>query len=241
MGNKVGFGRDINAFLREIGQDAPCEGQESPGVAFRSRITSISPLGSEKVTVRVTVANPSGSEKVEFSIIKVHSEQLGISVGEIEEELLPELEYYADVARAYSSACSSFAFSPSPLKALYKKLVQKGFERDVASDAIEVLKGSGAIDENEMAARRAQLLSEKLWGRSRILMKLREDGFEDGAISCAMSALNEVDFASNCAELIRKKFGSIPKERQELDKMYASLSRMGFSSSDIRAAMSLVK
>lgn len=241
MSNKVGFGRDINAFLREIGQDAPCEREDPSSGTACSRITAISPSGSEKVTVRVTVANPSGSEKVEFSIMKVHSERLELSIGEIEEEMLPELEYYAEVARAYSSACSSFAFSPSPLRSLLKKLVQKGFERDVATDAIEVLKDSGAINEHEMATRRAQLLSEKPWGRSRILMKLREDGFDDGAISCAMSALDEVDFASNCAELIRKRFGSIPKERQELDKMYASLSRMGFSSSDIRAAMSMVK
>ena len=241
MSNKVGFGRDINEFLREIGQDTPCDREENTLVTFRSRITSISPSGSEKVTVRVTVANPSGSEKVEFSIMKVHSERLELSIGEIDEEMLPDLEYYAEVARAYSSACSSFAFSPSPLKALLKKLVQKGFERDVATDAIEVLDNSGAINEHEMATRRAQLLSEKPWGRSRILMKLREDGFDDGAIFCAMSALDEVDFASNCAELIRKRFGTIPKERQELDKMYASLSRMGFSSSDIRAAMSLMK
>ena len=241
MSNKVGFGRDINAFLRELGQDAPCEHEKSGQDARCSTITAIAPSGSERVTVRVTVANPSGSESFEFLILKVDSERLGLAVGIIEEEILPELEYYAEVARAYSSACSSFAFSPSPLKALWKKLVQKGVDRDVATDAIEILKDSGAINENEMAVRRAQLLSEKLWGRSRILAKLREDGFEDGAVSQAMASLDEVDFASNCADLIQKRFGEIPRERQGLDKMYASLSRMGFSSSDIRAAILLLK
>ena len=241
MSNKVGFGRDINAFLREIRQDADSGREEDLREAALSRITAIAPSGSERVTVRVTVANPSGSESVEFSLLKVHFARLGLAVGIIDEEILPELEYYADVARAYSSACSSFAFSPSPLRAIWKKLVQKGVERDVATDAIEVLKDSGAINEIEMACRRAQLLSEKPWGRSRILAKLREDGFEEVAISEAMAALDEVDFASNCAALIRKKFGEIPSERQELDKMYASLSRMGFSPSDIRAAMQLLK
>ena len=241
MSNKVVFGRDINDFLRELGQEALGEQEKSRQDARCSTITAIAPSGSEKVTVRVTVANPSGSENVEFLILKVHAERLELVVGNIEEEILPELEYYAEVARAYSSACSSFAFSPSPLKALLKKLVQKGIHRDVATDAIEVLKNSGAINENEMATRRAQLLGEKLWGRSRILAKLREDGFEDGAISEAMMALDEVDFAANCASLIRKKFGEIPSERQELDKMYASLSRLGFSSTDIRSAMQLLK
>lgn len=241
MSNKVGFGRDINAFLREIGQGSGIGREEDLREAALSRITAIAPSGSEKVTVRVTVANPSGSESVEFSILKVHSARLGLAVGIVDEEMLPELEYYADVARAYSSACSSFAFSPSPLKAIWKKLTQKGIDRDVATEAIDVLRDSGAINEIEMAARRAQLLSEKPWGRSRILAKLREDGFEDGAISEAMTALDEVDFAANCASLIRKKFGEIPSERQELDKMYASLSRLGFSSTDIRAAMQLLK
>ena len=241
MSNKVGFGRDINAFLRELGQDTPCEQKESGRDARCSKITAITPSGSERVTVRATVSNRSGIENVEFLLLKVHSERLELAVGDIKEEMLPELEYYAEVARAYSSACSSFAFSPSPLKALQKKLVQKGIHRDVATDAIEILKDSGAINEDEMAARRAQLLSEKLWGRSRILAKLREDGFDDGSISLAMAALDEVDFASNCAALIRKRFGEIPRERKELDKMYASLFRMGFSSSDIRAAMLLLK
>ena len=241
MSNKIGFGRDINAFLREHGQDTSCKWEENSVGVECSRITAITPSGSERVTVRVTVANPSGSESVEFLLLKSHSERLELAVGSIEEELLPELEYYAEVSRAHSSACSSYAFSPSPLKSLYKKLVQKGVQRDVAADAVEVLKDSGAINENEMAVRRAQLLSEKPWGRSRILMKLREDGFDDGAISYAMNGLDEVDFASNCADLIRKKFGGVPKDRQELDKMYASLSRLGFSSSDIRAAISLIK
>lgn len=238
MSMAAGFGRDAMEFLRSVGIDSSVESEESNGGV---RINSISPVGSEKVVVRVTVSNPSGREEAEFLLLREHSEALELKIGAIDEELLPELEYFAEVARAYSSACSSFAFSPTPLKALSKKLVQKGFERDVASDAIAAFEKSGAIDEGEMACRRAQLLSEKPWGRSRILMKLREDGFEDGAISCAMSALDEVDFASNCAELIRKRFGSIPKERYELDKMYASLSRMGFSSSDIRSAMSLLK
>ncbi len=237
MSNKVGFGRDPNEFLKNLGYGDSNSSLDEPGI----RITSISATGGDKVTIKVLVSNPSGREDAEFTVMNVHADKLGLEIGEIDEELIPELEYYADVARAYSSACSSFAFSPSSLRSLSKKLIQKGFERDVVSDAIEALRGKGAINESELAIRRAQLLSEKLWGRSKILLKLHEDGFDGGAISCAMSALDDVDFASNCAELIRKRFGAIPEERRELDKMYASLSRMGFSSSDIRAAMSLLQ
>ena len=237
MSNKVGFGRDAKEFLAKLERGGDTRPLDETGV----RITSISASGGEKVTVGVLVSNPSGREEAEFVLMNDHAEELGLAVGMIDEELLPEIDYYAEVARAYSSACSSFAFSPSSLRSLSKKLIQKGFERDVVADAIEVFRGKGVINESELAIRRAQLLCEKLWGKGRILMKLREDGFEDGVISVAIASLDEVDFASNCAELIRKRFGAIPQNRQELDKMYASLSRMGFSSSDIKAAISLFK
>lgn len=237
MSNKVGFGRDAKEFLAKLERGGDTRPLDETGV----RITSISASGGEKVTVRVLVSNPLGREEAEFVLMNDHAEELGLAVGMIGEELLPEIDYYAEVARAYSSACSSFAFSPSSLRSLSKKLIQKGFERDVVSDAIEVFRGKGVINESELAIRRAQLLCEKLWGKGRILMKLREDGFEDDVISVAIASLDEVDFASNCAELIRKRFGAIPQNRQELDKMYASLSRMGFSSSDIKAAISLFK
>ena len=233
-----GFGRDAMEFLRSVGA-CPVDGGETANSGVR--INSISPMGSEKVVVRVTVSNPSGREEAEFLILREHSESLELKIGDIEEELLPELEYFVEVARAYSSACSSFAYTCSSVSMLMKKLILKGFPRDVSADAIECVKARGFIDEKAIAVRRVQVLSEKHWGRSRILLKLREEGFGAEAMSAASEELDGIDFSDSCAELIRKRFGSIPEEKNELDKMYASLSRMGFSPSDIKAAMSLLK
>ena len=43
------------------------------------------------------------------------------------------------------------------------------------------------------------------------------------------------------AELIEKKYGGIPEDRHDRELMFASLTRMGYSSSDIRDAVRLLQ
>ena len=236
MSNKPLFGRDAKEFLKNLGGDS-CAADDATKIGIR--ITALAPSGGEKVVVRVNVANPSGSERVEFLIMNEHAEALGLAVGNIEEEILPELEYYAEVARAYSSVCASFAYTPSSLRALCRKVMQKGFAKDVCEDAIGCVRARGFVNEPEIAHRRAQLCVEKRWGRSRILMKLREEGFGEDSLKEARRYLDEVDFTSLCCELIQKRFGGVSDDPHERELICASLARMGHSSSDIRRAMEL--
>ena len=236
MSNKVGFGRDASEFLKARGFSADGVVVSAHGI----RITAISPTGGDRVTARVTVSNPSGREDREFTVMKAHAEELSLVIGEIDEELLPELEYFAEVAKAYGSACASFAYTPSSYSALYKKLLTKGFPRDVSSDAIDCLRDAGFIKEDEIALRRAQIFVEKRWGRIRIMAKLREEGFSDDAFYLTREFLDNTDFAEICAEHIRKKYGRIPEDDHSRKLMYASLSRMGFSGADIKNAIKLI-
>lgn len=238
MSNKPLFGRDVGEFLRSAGlSDTVGEERETE---FGIRLKAIAPFGSEKVTLRVLVSNSSGSEEIEFVLMREHSEMLGLKIGEISEEMLPELEYYGEVARAYSSACSSFAYTNSSVSMLMKKLMQKGFPKDVCEDALACVKKRGFVDEEAIAVRRAQIFVEKHWGRSRIIMKLREEGFGEKAMSAALLELENVDFEASCASLIRKKYGRVPDDSHERELMYASLMRMGYSSSEIKKALKLL-
>ena len=236
MSNKVGFGRDASEFLRERGF---AEDSKSVSV-WGIRITALSPAGGDRVTVRVAISNPSGREDQEFTVMKAHAEELCLAIGEIDEEMLPELEYFAEVAKAYGSACASFAYTPSSYSALYKKLLVKGFPKDVSSDAIDSLRDSGFIKEDEIALRRAQIFVGKHWGRIRIMAKLREEGFGEEAFALTREFLNNTDFAATCAEHIRKKYGRVPEDDHSRGLMYASLSRMGFSITDIKNAIKLI-
>ena len=234
MSNKPSFGRDVGEFLRRR-EPAQKESCNDLGV----HIAALVPFGGEKVTVRVTVSNPYGREEREFVLMREHTERLELFVGSVSEEMLPELEYYAEVARAYNSACASLAYTQSSLRALISKLLQKGFPRDVCLDAGECVRERGFVNEGDVAVRRAQLCVEKRWGRSRICAKLREEGFEESALNLAQSYLDEVDFIALCKETIEKKYGGIPEDRHERDLICASLSRSGYSPSEIRSAMAL--
>ena len=70
-------------------------------------------------------------------------------------------------------------------------------------------------------------------------MKLREEGFEGDCVGRACAYLAEVDFIEICVELIEKKFGGVPEDRHEREKLCASLTRMGHSLADIRKAISI--
>lgn len=241
MSDKLTFGKDINEFLRAHGTPAVNSGTPEITDKYGICLLSAKPSGDEKVILKISVSNPSGNEEIEMVLLTEHFREMNLSVGTLEAEIMPELEYWSEVAKAYSSACSSFAYTPASLSALERKLIQKGFPKDVASDAIASVKARGFVDEGQIALRRAQLCVEKKWGRSRVLMKLREEGFADQSLEAAREFLASVDFAENCAALIKRKFGNIPEDRHERELMCASLSRMGYSASEIRAAQEIVK
>lgn len=237
MSDKPTFGRDAEEFLHSLGNFSE---NDSESREYGIRIISLNNLGSEKTAVKVAVSNQSGREELEFAIMPEHLDILELQIGEVSEELLSQIEYYSEVAKAYSSACTSFAYTPSSLRALNQKLLQKGFSRGVCDDAISCVKSRGFVNENDIAVRRAQICVGKLWGRSRIIMKLREEGFCDSALCDAEEYLSEIDFAANCAALISKRLGDVPIDTHERDRMYASLSRMGYSVSDIRKAVDII-
>ncbi len=204
-------------------------------------VKSISRRSDASYLMSVEVANESGSEIVEFILLDELFDSLDMEVGDEVSELLPTLDSYSDITAAFASACSSFAYVQASIKALYRKLISKGFSKETSREAIEIVRSRGFVDEQNIALRRAELMTEKLWGRSRILRKLFEEGFPEDVILNVSETLSEVDFARNCARVIEKKYSYLPEDRREREKMYASLSRLGYSSADIRKAMSLLK
>lgn len=203
-------------------------------------IRSITRTQDGRVSLSVCVENDFGRERCEFVLLDELFCELEVQKGEIDKALLCEIERCSQITAAYCSACASFAYSPSSLRALQSKMLQKGFSREVCEAAIDIVRARGFVDEEQIAARRAELFLDKLWGRSRIIMKLREEGFPDSAIKAAMEGICEADFAENCARLISKKYRGLPEERLQRQKMYASLARYGYSSSDIKEAMQIL-
>ena len=189
------------------------------------------------MAVSVTLQNGDDGEKHTFLILAELFLPLGLIVGAISSETLCDIEFWSRVTEAYRSAMRSLAFSASSYKALRVKLMGKGFARNVSEQAVELLRERGLVDECEVALRRAEIMVGKLWGQTRILQKLREEGFGDGATDGVCDYLESVDMVELCVRLIEKKYGGVPEDKPSKDKLCAALYRYGYSPSEIRLAM----
>ena len=210
-------------------------------IGGRLEIVSLWRMSDGRVSVKVIAENNSGKETVEFILLERLYADLALEKGEIDYDILENIEHFAEVSEAYRSACASFAYVPSSVRGLKRKLFAKGFSKIACDEALNIMVGEGFINEDEIAIRKAQISAGKLWGRTKIFAKLREEGFSDIAIEEADAALDEVDFDDNCRRVIRKKYGSVPDDRREMEKMYAFLSRQGYSSAEIHKAVRMVR
>ena len=200
-------------------------------------ITDVKRSGDDCMAVSVTLQNGNEREKHTFLILSELFFALELSVGAISGDTLCDIEFWSRVTSAYYSAMRSLSFTSSSYKALGHKLVSKGFARNVADKAIELLRERGLINECEVALRRAEIMVGKLWGQTRILQKLREEGFGDGVTESVCDYLESVDMVNLCARLIEKKYGGVPEDKPKRDKLCAALYRYGYSPSEIKLAI----
>lgn len=234
---KLGFGRSAEDFLRLLNL-GDC-GDECLDSKNGMSIISIKHTDGGKIKICVLIKNPSGSEELEFNLLSELADELSLELGEIDDEIISGIERSAEITRAYFSAISSLAFSEGSLSSLVRKLVQKGFARDISEDAVAIIYDRGLVDERKTVESRIRVFLGKRWGRGRIIAKLREEGFSDGSIKSAADFLSEIDFVSLCAEQIRRKYPTMYDDRAARERIYASLARYGYSSAEIREAIKI--
>lgn len=157
--------------------------------------------------------------------------------GIISAETYDALKMSAKKCRAYRRGMSILGYGANSERRLAQKLQMRGIDREAAEYAASKLKEDGCIDEASDACREAENCLKKLWGEKRIAAKLFEKGYNDTAIKKALEQLKTVNMPENCRMLIKKKYGSFPKERHEAEKATATLIRYGYTRSQIREAI----
>lgn len=182
----------------------------------------------------------SETDRYEFILSPEQYKEYGTKAGEIiNEEIMQamrtDMQFYSAVRRAYDI----LSYGENTKNQLIYKLVKRGFKRPLAIQVAEYMKEKGYIDEREqLLSYSNQLATKKYYGRERILSEVVKHGFErDYVESILMESLKEVDFVENCAYLIRRKYGQIPKDINEFKKMIASLVRYGYSISEVKLAV----
>lgn len=193
----------------------------------------------EEMDVSFLVSDGAGnSESSKFTLSARQLLALGVTKGEADTRLFDEVSYAAKVWSATKKGMTLLGYGAKSEKALRIKLVSKGFDKDVAAEAVQTLVSMGLIRAEDDASQIAERLASKGWGRKRIVAGLYEKGYSAEAVAAAMDALEDmdIDFVRNCRELIKKRYGEVPSDPVEYGKMFSALTRYGYSSSEIRQA-----
>ena len=158
-------------------------------------------------------------------------------VGEIDKDTLEELRREAAICAAIGAGLRSLGANGCSAKHLIQKLRMRGCDADVAAEAVAELSEKGYLREEEGALREAERGIAKLWGDRRILADLSAKGYTGAALKYAAARLRTEDGAARCAALMRKRRICAPVDEAEARKLFSSLTRYGYTPTEIREAM----
>lgn len=159
-------------------------------------------------------------------------------------EELDAIEYSSEVWRAVKKGLDILSFADNTRLTMIKKLRERGFDKYTAEDAADYLVRYGYIDEKRLLGLLVdKLANSKLYGVSRIKAELYKKGLSREVLDEHLDAmLSEVDFKENLIRLLRKKcdFSRIHEQKYR-ESVYAAMYRYGYSVSDTRAAIKIIR
>ncbi len=162
----------------------------------------------------------------------------GYNVGDsIDDEQLHELTLASQRNRAYEKALYLLEYRAHSRKELFTKL-RSVFPDEVCEHAIERVEELGLIDDFKFAEDFAEELFErKGFGERRVRLELEKRGISRDIVDDVLEDYDPEDVKESIIAVIKKKYRSIPEDEKNLARMYAGLSRMGYSYGDIRSAI----
>lgn len=163
-----------------------------------------------------------------------------ISGDEIDEEELAAFEEAVGSRRAFNSALNSLDYRDHSTREIRQKLMRK-FDAQYVNEAVEKLTELDLINDERYAKLYArELFEHKKFGKMRIKSELRARGIAAETANEAVEELfdeEEPDNIERIVDIIEKKYYNKINDESGRKKVFAALTRMGYSFSDIREAM----
>lgn len=155
---------------------------------------------------------------------------------DISKEKAEELLYESEYARAKSRALWYLDRADRTEKALYKKLVEAGFEKKASAAVIARFCEVGLIDDRRFAEGFAARCLESNVSARETVRKLIEKGVP---ADIAKEVVNESDTDEDAQiiAVIEKKYARKLETENGAQKVYAALIRKGFSFSAVKKAL----
>lgn len=164
-----------------------------------------------------------------------------ISGDEIDEQELAAFEEAVGSRCAFNSALNSLDYRDHSTREIRQKLMRK-FDVQYVDEAVEKLAELDLINDERYARLYArELFEHKKFGKMRIKSELRARGIAAETANEAVDELfdeEEPDNIERIVDIIEKKYYNKMNDESGRKKVFAALTRMGYSFSDIREAMS---
>ncbi len=206
-------------------------------------VLSVAARAGDDIAVSFEIKEGEHAQRECFVISAALLADLRLSVGECTRECYDTVCQASEVYRAKKRGLNILAYGTASKIGLYRKLLSKGISKDIAKEAVRELAAEGYINADEDALREAEKCVGKLWGKRRIAAALYQKGYTDRQVKAALCDLEDrgTDFSEICAERLRRTNSELPTEPKEKQRLAASLMRYGFSTSEIKDALEILK
>ncbi|MDR2251604.1 MAG: recombination regulator RecX [Endomicrobium sp.] len=198
------------------------------------KIIKIDKVKFKKNTFKIFFENNDSIILLADSIIK-----FGLKVGkDLADKEYREVMSYDKSNRIMSDALALVALRSYSSRGLQEKLLQKGYDKDIALNVVNRLEELNYINDDNFSKNYAVYLSQKGKGEFAIKAELEKQGIDKVLI---MEALDEVKSQEETYEqivkIMRSKFKNFKwKDKSEVRRAAAFFLRRGFSSENIAKA-----
>ena len=191
--------------------------------------------GGDRVILRLVTEDRQALLTVRPENVRRFGLKAGCSVSE---DIYEQLSHSAELEAAVRQGLSILSYGTNSPGRLAEKLIHRGVSRENAEAAVAELIEKGYIDEEKDIMRLCDSMISKKYGPRKILVALRGRGYGREALAVAEGYLSDTDFSVVCESLIATKIKKIPENRDEMKKLIAKLTALGYNVSDVKKALS---
>lgn len=203
---------------------------------YSIKSVSESPAG---ISVSILIGTADDYETTEYLISREFWQWGRLQNGsDITEEDFLGMDRSAALSRAIARMKGILSYSGVSRRMLIQKLKGYDFSEEICTTAADYAVEHGMVREDVQVEHAVDTyLRRKYWGRRRIAAELSAKGYPREVIESALADIPEEDFMHALHVILERKYGEIPADPQEKQKMILSLLRMGYSGNEIKDAL----
>lgn len=203
---------------------------------YSIKSVSESPAG---ISVSILIGTADNYETTEYLISREFWQWGRLQNGsDITEEDFLGMDRSAALSRAIARMKGILSYSGVSRRMLIQRLKGYDFSEEICSTAADYAVEHGMVREDVQVEHAVDTyLRRKYWGRRRIAAELSAKGYPREVIESALADIPEEDFMHALHVILERKYGEIPADPQEKQKMILSLLRMGYSGNEIKDAL----